>query len=61
MEKLQGLWMARAIHVPAQLGLPDLLAGRAKSLSERGPHRTTPPLPAPTSGSGVDSAINDGR
>ena len=34
LEKLQGLWMARAIHVAVRLGLPDLLAGHAKSLSE---------------------------
>ena len=34
LEKLQGLWMARAIHVAVRLGLPDLLTGRAKSLSE---------------------------
>src|SRR6516165_85168 len=33
-EKLQGLWMARAIHVAGRLGLPDLLASRPKKLSE---------------------------
>jgi len=33
-EKLQGLWMARAIHVAVRLGLPDLLASRPKKLSE---------------------------
>jgi hypothetical protein len=33
-EKLQGLWMARAIHVAVRLGLPDLLANRPKELSE---------------------------
>ena len=33
-EKLQGLWMARAIHVAVRLGLPDLLANRPQELSE---------------------------
>jgi hypothetical protein len=34
LEKLQGLWMARAIQVAVRLGLPDLLANRPKELSE---------------------------
>src|SRR6516162_1568086 len=33
-EKLQGLWMARAIQVAVRLGLPDLLANRPKELSD---------------------------
>ena len=31
-EKLQGLWMARAIQVAVRLGLPDLLADHPKGL-----------------------------
>ncbi|MBV8224758.1 MAG: hypothetical protein JO232_06160 [Verrucomicrobia bacterium] len=34
LEKLQGLWMARAIHVAVRLGLPDLLGKGAKRLAE---------------------------
>ena len=34
LEKLQGLWMARAIHVAVRLGLPDLLRSGPKRLSE---------------------------
>ena len=34
LEKLQGLWMARAIHVAVRLGLPDLLATRPRKLSD---------------------------
>jgi hypothetical protein len=34
LEKLQGLWMARAIQVAVRLGLPDLLGSGPKSLSE---------------------------
>jgi hypothetical protein len=34
LEKLQGLWMARAIHVAVRLGLPDLLEKGAKRLAE---------------------------
>ena len=34
LEKLQGLWMARAIHVAVRLGLPDLLGKGAKRFAE---------------------------
>jgi hypothetical protein len=34
LEKLQGLLMARAIHVAVRLGLPDLLGKGAKRLAE---------------------------
>ena len=34
LEKLQGFWMARAIHVAVWLGLPNLLANGPKKLSE---------------------------
>ena len=33
-EKLQGLWIARAIHVAVRLGLPDLLANGPKTLAD---------------------------
>jgi hypothetical protein len=33
-EKLQGLWMARAIQIAVRLGLPDLLANRSIELPE---------------------------
>jgi ubiquinone/menaquinone biosynthesis C-methylase UbiE len=34
LEKLQGLWLARAIHVAVRLGLPGLLGNGPKRLSE---------------------------
>jgi hypothetical protein len=34
LKKLQGFWMARAIHVAVRLGLPDLLGNGPKKLSE---------------------------
>jgi len=34
LEKLQGFWLGRAIHVAVRLGLPDLLANRPRPLSE---------------------------
>jgi hypothetical protein len=34
LEKLQGLWMARAVHVAVRLGLPDLLGKGTKRLAE---------------------------
>jgi len=34
LEKLQGFWLARAIHVAVRLGLPDLLANSTRQLSE---------------------------
>jgi hypothetical protein len=34
LKKLQGLWLARAIHVAVRLGLPDLLGNGPKRLSD---------------------------
>ena len=34
LKKLQGLWLARTIHVAVRLGLADLLANGPRKLSE---------------------------